>query len=804
MPGSGCAARCLTGGMLLSAKRVALLATTLLLPVAGHHPADAQSSAQPAAPAQRAAAPAARRPVPAAAQPGGAIAAIKVEGNQRIETGTILSYMLLQPGDPFDPDRMDRSLKTLFATGLFRDVSLDRQGDTLVVHVAENPLVNRVAFEGNHKLTDEQLTGDIQLRPRSVFTPQQAQADRQSILDAYAKAGRYAATVEPQIIRLDQNRVDVVFNINEGQTTLISRIAIVGNHVFSEGTLRDVINSRETQWYLFLSNSDEYDPERINFDKELLRRFYLKHGYADFAVTDATAELSPDRKSFFVTFSVHEGERYRVGKVAVVSHLPKLAGAEVTPLVELSSGDWYDGDAVERSVQTIQTAVRNRGYAFVQVTPNIARDPAKHTVDLSFDIAEGPRVYVERIDINGNTRTEDKVIRREMRLAEGDAFNEDAVRLSRQRLEDLGYFNTVRIDPTEGSAPDRAILTTSVSEKSTGQFTLGGGYSTDIGALANVGLSEKNVVGTGIDAGINTTIAQKESQVDLSVSDPYFLDRNLVAGFDIFRIQNDVQDTSQYSEKRTGATINLGYQITEHLSQSWNYSIVQRDVYQVATTASLYIKNEQGNTLLSQIGQTATIDFRDSKIDPHTGWVLRLGSDFAGVGGDERYVRLRADARYYIPLDYFTGDSDWGIALSGGTGYLFNLGRQEQIIDRFFLGGDNLRGFEAGGAGPHDDATGDSLGGRFIYTQSTELRFPLPVSPDIGVSGRAFVDIGGLSQASSQYGPITDVNSPRVGTGVGISWKTPFGLINIDVADAVVKYAHDQTQVFRLGFGTRF
>jgi outer membrane protein insertion porin family len=738
------------------------------------------------------------------AQPGGVIATIRIEGNRRIEDGTIRSYMLLQPGDPFDPDRIDRSLKTLYATGLFQDVSLTRQGDALVVRVAENPIVNRVAYEGNHKLTDDKLNEVVQLKPRSVFTPAQAQADRARILDAYAKDGRYTATVEPEIIRLSDNRVDVVFKIDEGQETLISRIAFVGNHAFGEGDLRDVINSRESAWWRFLTNSDQYDPQRIDYDKELLRRFYLKHGYADFAVSDATAELSPDRKSFFVTFVLHEGERYRVGKITIDSHLPKLSGDSLKPQVQLATGDWYDGDAMERTVQALSDTVHDRGYAFVQVTPNVARDAAKHIVDLNFSIAEGPRVYVERINISGNTRTEDKVIRREFRLAEGDAYDADAVRRSRQRLEDLGYFSTVRIDTAEGSAADRAVLNTTVDEKSTGQFTIGGGYSTDIGALANVGLGEKNLVGTGIDGSINTTIAQKESQIDLAVTDPYFLDRNLVAGFDLFRIQNDEQTTSQYSERRTGFTLNLGYQFNDHLSQAWNYSLVQRTVYDVATTASLYILNAAGTTLLSQIGTTFTLDYRDSKIDPHTGFAIRVGEDFAGAGGDVHYVRSRGDVRYYVPLDYFTGNSDWDIALSAGAGYLSNLGHGERIIDRFFLGGDNLRGFESGGAGPHDVNTGDSLGGRFIYTQSTELRFPLPVSPDIGVSGRAFVDVGGLSQASTQYGPITDSTSPRVGAGVGLSWKTPFGLINIDVADAVVKYAHDQTQVFRLGFGTRF
>ena len=743
---------------------------------------------------------------------GGTIAAVKIEGNQRIEEGTIRSYMLVQPGDPFDPDRIDRSLKTLFATGLFRDVTIRRDGGGLVVRVAENPIVNRIAFEGNRKINDEGLRADLQLRARAVFTPQLAQADRQRILDQYARKGRFAATVEPKIVRLDQNRVDVIFEVNEGDTTLVSRIAFVGNRQFGENRLREIINSREQAFYRLLSTSDQYDPERINFDKELLRRFYLKNGYADFEVKDATAELSPDRRAFFVTFSLNEGERYKVGQVGIESKLRNLPGDQLRPLLQVETGDTYDGDLVEKTTQAIQDAVQNRGFAFVDVKPRIARDSAKKTVDLVFDVTEGPRVFVERIDIVGNTRTKDKVIRRELRLAEGDAFNAAALRRSRQRLQDLGYFNGALLQPSPGSASDKAVITTTVDEKATGELTVGGGYSTDAGALVNIGLRERNLIGTGIDGSINGVLAQKRSQVDLSVTDPYFLDRNLVAGFDLFHVRNNNQDIAAYNERRTGGALRLGYEYNEHLRQAITYSLVDRNVFNVQTGASIYIQNQAGKSLLSQIGQTLALDYRDSRTDPHDGFIVRLGTDFAGLGGTARYIRTKLDAQYYIPLESLTGDSDWLVALSAGAGYLAQLGREEKIIDRFFLGGDNLRGFQSGGAGPHavGNNSVDSIGGRFIYTQTTELRFPLPISADLGLSGRAFVDIGSLSQVTkiTSLGgaptTVTDDASPRVGAGVGVSWKTPFGLINVDVAQAVVKRKFDQTQVFRFGFGTRF
>jgi len=797
-----------------------LLATACLVPIVAGDAAVAQPQrhvrrmSRVAAPPRQHPTPVRQQSTPSRQRPaaGGSIAAIKVEGNQRIEEGTIRSYMLVQPGDSFDPDRIDRSLKTLYATGLFQDVTLRRDGGTLVVKVQENPIVSRIAFEGNHKLNDEQLRGELQLRPRAVFTPQLAQADRQRLLDLYARRGRFGAMVTPKVIKLDQNRVDVVFEINEGETTLVSRIAFVGNHAFSENRLREVINSREQAFYRILSSSDQYDPEKINFDKELLRRFYLKNGYADFDVKNATAELSPDRKAFFVTFTVSEGERYKVGQVSIDSKLRNLNGDELKPLLEIAPGDIYDGDVVERTTQAIQDAVQNRGYAFVDVKPRIARDRAKKTVDLVFDITEGPRVYVERIDISGNTRTKDKVVRREFRLAEGDAFNAATVRRSRQRLQDLGYFNSVTVQPTPGSAPDRAILNTVIDEKATGELTLGGGYSTDAGALVNVGLRERNLVGTGIDASVNGVLAQRRSQVDLSITDPYFLDRNLVAGFDLFEVQNNNQDIAAYNEQRAGGALRLGYEFNEHLRQAWTYTLVDRNVYNIQTGASIYVTDQKGWSLLSQIGQTLSLDYRDSRTDPHTGFLVRLGTDFAGIGGSARYVRTKLDGTYFIALDRFTGDSDWGIALTAGAGYLAQLGRQERIIDRFFLGGDNLRGFQSGGAGPHAVGTGtvDSIGGRLIYTQSTELRFPLPISPDLGLSGRAFVDIGSLSEVT-KLGPVGGVATtvtadavPRVGAGLGVSWKSPFGLINVDLAQAVVKRRYDQTQFFRFGFGTRF
>jgi outer membrane protein insertion porin family len=736
---------------------------------------------------------------------GGIVREVRIEGAQRIEPATVASYMVIQAGDPFEPEGMDRSIKTLYATGLFRDVSLRREGNTLIVVVRENPIVNRVAFEGNRSLGDDVLRGEIQIRPRAVFTRATALSDRQRLLDVYARRGRYAAAIEPKIIELEQNRVDVVFEIVEGPSTLIRRVNFVGNERFSASELKDVIASRESAWYRILSTSDQYDPERLNFDRELIRRFYLRYGYADVQVRSAMAELSPDRESFFVTFTIEEGERYRVGKVDIDSRVRNLAPETLAGVVTFREGQWYGAEEIEATVTALETAVQNAGYAFVEIRPRFQRNRDARTVDVTFEVVEGPRVFVERIDIVGNVRTKDKVIRREFRIAEGDAYNAARMRRSRQRVQDLTYFGKVDMQTTEGSAPDRAVVTLEVEERATGELTIGGGFGTDVGFLGTVGLRERNLAGTGLEARGEVTLGQRRSQVDLSLTDPYFLDRNLVAGVDLFYITRDNQDISGYDEERIGIVFRVGYAINEHLRQNWSYSLIRRDITNIDPLASIYIKDQEGTTTNSMVSQVLTYDRRDSRIDPSEGYLLRLGTDVSGLGGDTGFFRPRLDGTYYQPLAFLTGSRQWTLSVRGSIGYLFQYGERERIIDNFFLGGENLRGFKIGGAGPRDVASDDALGGRFIWTQSNEVRFPMPfLSEDLGVFGRAFVDVGGLTDPGvSGVGVVDDAN-PRVGAGFGITWRSPFGVVNVDLAQAVVKESYDKTELIRFGFGTRF
>jgi outer membrane protein insertion porin family len=753
--------------------------------------------------------------LPTAAQAPGRVAAIEVQGNQRIEADTVRSYMLVQPGETADPDRLDRSLRALFATGLFRDVEIRPEGNRVIVRVVENPLVNRVGFEGNRRVTSEVLRGEVQLRARSVFTPAAAQADRQRILEIYARRGRFGATVEPKIIELDQNRVDVVFEITEGNIALVSRIGFVGNESFSDSRLREIVATREQAWYRLLSTSDTYDPDRLAFDRELLRRFYLRQGYADVEITGATAELAPDRNGFFLTYTISEGPRYRIGNIEITSSIRGLDPAGLQREIPISVRDWYDGDAVDRADTRLTELLATRGFPFVNIEPRVMRNREARTVDLTFEITEGPRAFVERIEITGNTRTQDRVIRREFRLAEGDPLVVQQVRRSRERIRGLGFFSDVQINSAPGSSPDRVILNTQVQERATGEFTIGGGFSTDAGLLADVGLRERNLLGTGIDARLNVTLAQRRSQVDVSVTDPQFLDRNLAAGADVFLVQRNLQDTSGYNERRAGFALRMGYEINERLRQSWAYSLVDRELTDVDPGTSRFIQEQAGRTLLSQVSTTITYDRRDSRVEPRSGYVVRGGVDWAGLGGDISYVRFRGDAQYYVPFERLLGDPDYVLVLAAGAGYLAPYGDNDtRIVDRFFLGGENLRGFALGGAGPRDVSTNDALGGQTLWTTSAEFRFPLPVPSELGFIGRAFIDAGGnygLPNSVNDTGcPVTFPNcvrndsAPRVGAGVGISWRSPIGLINIDLAQALVKQSYDETQVFRLGFGTRF
>ena len=589
--------------------------------------------------------------VPAAlAQQRQVVREVVIEGVQRIEPATVRSYLLVQEGDEADPERIDRSLKSLYGTGLFSDVNIREDGSTLIVRVVENPIVNRVAFEGNRHIKDETLESEATLKPRVIFTRTKVQSDVQRILTLYRQSGRFAATVEPKIIELPQNRVDVVFEINEGPVTSIETIRFIGNEAFSDATLREVIRTKQSRWWRFLSSDDTYDPDRLALDRELLRRFYLSEGYVDFRVQSAVAELTPNREEFFVTFTIEEGDRYRVGNLSVSSMLPGLQKGSLTDAVTFESGDWYDANQVEKTIEKLGDAAGTLGYAFVDIRPRLERNREKKTIDIVFEVKEGPRVYVERIDITGNVRTMDEVIRREFRLVEGDAFNAAKLRRSRQRIQDLDFFEKVSVEQVPGSAPDKAVVKVAVEEKSTGSLSVGAGFSTGSGFLGDISIRERNFLGRGQDVQASVMIGQRQQQVDLSFTEPYFLGKEIAAGGDLFFVQTDRQSESSFDTTTIGGDLRANYPLTEHLRQGWRYTLKQTDVNNVPSDASVFIKEAQGTESYSEVSHSLTYDRRDSRINPTEGYYAKHTVDVAGLGGSAKYVRNRVDAGYYYPL----------------------------------------------------------------------------------------------------------------------------------------------------------
>ncbi len=640
---------------------------------------------------------------------------------------------------------------------------------------------------------------EVTLRPRVVFTRTKVQNDVKRLLDVYRVNGRFGATIEPKVIQLPQNRADLVFEIDEGPLTKVRTIRFVGNREFDDGDLRSVIRTKEAIWYRFFAEDDTYDPDRLTFDRELLRRFYLSEGYADFRVDSAVAELTPDRKAFFITFSVDEGKRYKFGDITLISGIKGLDSAALSPALTMKKGDWYNNSLVDETIENLTDAVGNKGFAFVEVRPKVSRNKDTQEIAIAFEVREGPRVFVERIDIVGNVRTIDKVIRREFKLVEGDAFNASKLRRSRQRIQDLNFFERVKVDREQGSSPDKAIIKVEVQEKSTGSLNFGVGYSTDAGPLLDVSVSERNLLGRGQRVSVATTIAAERSTVNLAFTEPYFLDRDIAAGVDVFHLRRDLQDTSSYNSRETGFGLRAGYPLSEFLRQSWKYRLNYSEIEDVSANAATLIKAQEGERYVSLVGHALTLDKRDSRVTPTKGFITRLSNEVAGLGGSVRFLRNELAAAQYYPLA-----KNWTLSLTGKAGHILGLGEDVEIPDRFFLGGDSLRGFASSGVGPRDRVSKDALGGEWMYSGSLQLVLPLGLPEELGISGRIFSDFGSLGTVNPSDSNVFDEASVRASVGAGVGWNSPFGPINVDFGFPIMKESLDETETLRINFGTRF
>lgn len=729
---------------------------------------------------------------------GGTIDEIVVRGTQRIEATTVRSYLEVDPGDAFDTAKLNQSLKALFDTGLFADVTLTRDGDRLIVEVVENPIINRIALEGNDALEDKSLRAELQLRPRVVYTRTKVQEDVKRLLDVYRRNGYFGARIEPKIIEREQNRVDLVFEIDEGPETTVEAINFVGNRAFSDGTLRGEIRTSVSAWWKLLSTSDTYDPDRLSFDRELLRRYYLSKGYADFQVQSAVAELTPDRSGFIITFTVSEGPRYRLDEVEITSNIKDLDPERLRDALETESGEWYNAKKVDDSISNITDLVGDLGFAFVDVKPNVEKNREKKTIDLTYKVEKGPKVFVERINISGNVRTLDRVIRREFQLVEGDAFNASKLKRSRQRIEKLGFFKSVKVDNTEGSEPDKTVINVNVKEQSTGSLSFGAGFSTDAGLLGNIQLRERNLLGRAQDLKLNLSLSTERQQIDLSFTEPYFLGRNLSAGIDLFKTETN-RDEQTFDESRTGGGLRFGYEIVDRWRQNWNYEFSKRDITDVDDNAALAIQLQEGSADRSEFTHRLSYDSTNDPFAPTRGIKASLSNSVAGGIGDVRFLRNTLSADGFYPLN-----ETWTLHAGAELGQINGLGKDTRVIDRFFIGGSNVRGFAPSGLGPRDQATGDPIGAQRYYAGTLEAQFPLPLPDRFTIRGRVFTDVGAAFGVDSAPGTILDSRDPRVSVGTGASWDSPLGPVQVDLGFPIVSEDFDEQETFRFSFGTQF
>ena len=725
------------------------------------------------------------------------IGSIVVQGNRRVEADTIRSYFRPGPSGRLDAATIDEALKALYGTGLFQDVRITPAGGRLTVTVVENPVINRVAFEGNKKLKDEQLSIEVQTKARGTLSRPAVQADVQRIVEIYRRNGRFDVRIEPKIIELPNNRVDLVFEINEGEKTGVKKLIFVGNNSFSDTRIKDEIKTSESIPLIgFLQTADIYDPDRIEADRDLIRRFYLKKGYADVRVVSAVAVFDPDRKGFTVTFTIDEGQRYRYGKVEIISNVAAIDANSLYGRLRASPGGVYNAEATEKSVENLAIEIARRGYPFGIVRPRGDRDAANATINIAFVIEEGPRVYIERINIRGNTRTRDYVIRREFDIAEGDAYNRALIDRAERRLKNLNYFKVVKITNEPGSAPDRIVVNVDVEEQATGEFSITGGYSTADGFLAEVSVAERNLLGHGKYAKASVQYGQRARGFEVSYAEPYFLGNRILVGLDVFARQTLASSYYSYDNQTIGASLRTGFQLSEELSFLARYSAYQQKItlpdylnnciYSPnalinggtgvnATNEALrvtpdpinlafapfqggcYADNEAGLAVrkelaagavfVSLVGYTVAYSTLDNNRNPTSGFYLEFKQDFAGVGGDVNFIRSTANARSYYEVF-----SDVVAVINLQGGHIASWGSQElRMLDHFQMGPNLVRGFAPAGIGPRDMSIltlgdrGDALGGSMYWGASVEAQSPIPYLPrDVGLKIAVFADVGSL------------------------------------------------------------
>jgi outer membrane protein insertion porin family len=741
--------------------------------------------------------------------------AITVEGNRRIDTETVRSFFRPTPDGRFDEAARDEALKALLATGLFNNVTIERKGERLVVHLIEAPVLDHVAFEGNKKVKDKDLAAIVESKSRGTLQRARVQADVVRIMEAYRHAGRNDVAVAPKIIDRGNDRVDLVYEVTEGKKTSVRQINFLGNEVFGKAQLAAVIKTSATNMLSFLTGGDEYDADRIAADREQLRLYYRSKGYSDASVTSAKAEYDPAVQGFTLTFSIDEGPLYHFGDINLICNVPGLDGEKLRPLLVTRPGAVFNGNALDKTNEILAAELAKLGFPFAQALPRTTRDAAAHRIDVAFTIEQGPRAYVERIVIHGNIRTRDYVIRREFDIAEGDAYNKALIDRAERRLKNLNYFKTVKISAKPGSAPDRVVLDVDVEDQATGDFAFSGGYSTTDGFLAEVKVGERNVLGTGKTLSASATYGQYARGIDLSASEPYFLGTRVAAGIELYGRQNTSSPYQSYGSDIYGATLQLGTPLTEQLGVQYRYSLYNQNITlnpaSLVAAPSLPIKQAAlaGPAWVSAVGDTVTYNTLDNVKNPTSGIHSQLKQDLAGLGGDVKFLRTTEDLRYYHPIN----DDVVSLVRAQG-GYVTGWGGQQvPLLNSFFGGPTMVRGFAPNGIGPRDITPGttmDNVGGSMYWATTAELQSNIPgLPPEYGLKATAFVDAGSVFRysgpttfpGSSQSLQLANTNTVRSSVGAGLTWASPFGPLTVDYAVPLTKAAYDVVRPLRFGAG---
>lgn len=727
------------------------------------------------------------------------ISKIVIEGNERIETPTILGYVTIQEGQSPTQQQIDDNLKAIYNSNYFSDVSIKQEGSSLVVRVVENPSINRIVFEGNKNISDKIFNTEVKIQPRQLLNKNKVYEEVQRILAIYQAKGYFGAKVTPQIIKREQNRVDIVFEIVEGPSASIRSIKFVGNTKFTNDQLRQIILTKESHWWRFFASDDVYVPTRLEGDRENLRKFYLSKGYADFRVVSAVAELVPAQDGFIITFTLEEGERYRFGEVTVQNTIPYLKVDEIIKKLRAKQGDWYSTAVIEKDTETITNIAGDHGYAFVDIQPLPTRDEEKRTIKLIYKLVEGPKVFINKINIIGNSRTIDSVIRRQMRVAEGDPFNSTKLRASDKNLQNLGFFKKVELKsvPVVGDAEktDEEVL---VEEQSTGEINFSAGYNTAEGPFGMVNFTERNLFGRAYEFGSRVYYAKLRQSLDVSFQDPYFLNKDLVAGVGGGKIKQNNESESSYTQDQTSGRLWIGYHLSEFLIQKWNYMVALDRIGSINVNAAPQIRGQAGKKTVSLVGHTLSYDTRDFKFAPTSGYIATMNNDFAGLGGNVRFTKnVMGGEVYFTPLEEIT----FGVVSELGMAQ--GIGQKLRVNDKFHLGGNTLRGFDYGGVGPHSKlGNRDDLGGDRMFTFSTEATFPLGISRELGIRGSVFLDSGTTWDSKETASNVYNEKGMRVAVGFGFGWASPMGLIRVDFGFPLIKKPGDKTSMILVNFGT--